>query len=271
MEPLISVCVLSRDKKPKVIKDLAHQNYRNFEIIYADKPGIVFAMNDALRRAKGKIFVRIDDDVELPTCWLKELARPFMDSKVGGVTGPTFVPANRRNNRDSLKAAYEPNWFLRWMFDGDPYAPAKIYKCGSVSYGSNFMDKMTKWYYPDIDHLEGTNWAMRTELIRQVGGFDEGFTGVCEWYDTDVVYKVKKLGYKLVYRRKAYLWHMVGKGSHFNERFEGWSRLQNWRRFHKRHSKFHPKMLVWATMLWGYIAWQQLQRSFLRFRAGKNS
>jgi GT2 family glycosyltransferase len=270
MEPLVSVCILSRESNPKVIKDLAYQTYHNFEIIYADKPGIVNAMNYALLKAKGKIFVRIDDDVELPPCWLKELVRPFMDPKVAGVTGPTFVPAERRKNRDSLKWAYEPNWFLRWLFDNDPYAPAKIYKCGSVSYGSNFMDKMLKWYY-EIDHLEGTNWAMRTDLIRKVGGFDPGFKGVCEWYDTDVVYKVKKLGGKLVYRRKAYLWHMVKKGIHFNERFEGWSRLKNWFRFHKRHSKFHPKMIVWGLLFGGYIAWQQFQSLSRQLKAGKNS
>jgi GT2 family glycosyltransferase len=270
VEPLISVCVLSRDKNPKVIKDLSQQTYRNFEIIYADKPGIVFAMNDALRRAKGKIFVRIDDDVELPQFWLKELARPFRDPKVGGVTGPTFVPANRRKNRDSLTFAYKPNWFLNWLFDGDQYAPAKIYRCGSVSYGSNFMDKMTKWYY-EIDHLEATNWAMRTDLIRQVGGFDPAFDGVCEWYDDDVVFKVKKLGYKLVYRRKAYMWHMVEKGSHFNERFEVMSRLKNWLRFHTRHSKFHYKMVIFFTLMGGYLIWRKLQLLSRQFRAGKNS
>ena len=99
---------------------------------------------------------------------------------------------------------------------------------------------------------------MRTELIREVGGFDPEFDGVCEWYDDDVVFKVKKLGYKLVYRRKAYLWHMVGKGSHFNERFEGWSRLKNWLRFHTRHSKFHPKMIVWFLMMVAYLTLKRI-------------
>jgi GT2 family glycosyltransferase len=271
MEPLVSVCVLSKRPPGKLIREIKQQTYRNFEIIIADKPGIVNAMNRAILKAKGKIFVRIDDDVELPPCWLKELVRPFMDPKVGGTTGPTFVPYALTGNRDSLKVARDPNWFFRWMFDNDPYAPAKIYKCGSVSYGSNFMDKMQKWYY-DIDHLEGTNWAMRTDLIRKVGCFDPAFDGVCEWFDTDVEFKIKALGYKLVYRRKAYLWHMVKRDTkQYSERFQGWSRIRNFIRFHRRHSKFHPKMIIWISLMGGYFAWQKFQSLFPRSKAGKNS
>jgi GT2 family glycosyltransferase len=264
----VSVCILSRKAPAKLIADIKAQTYRNFEIIVADKPGIVNAMNYALLKAKGSVIARIDDDVDLPPCWLKELMKPFHDPKVGGTTGPTFVPHSLRLNRDSLKWAENPNWFLRWMFDGQPYAPAKIYKCGSVSYGSNFMEQMSKYYY-EIDYLEGTNWAIRTDLIRRVGGFDPSFDGVCEWFDTDVIYKIKKLGYKLVYRRKAYLWHMVEKGEHYSERFEGWSRIKNFIRFHRRHSKFHPKMLIWISLMGGYFVWQRLVSLFPQCRAGK--
>jgi GT2 family glycosyltransferase len=265
MDPVVTVCILSLKKAIKVEKDLKAQTYKNFEIIYANKKGIVSAMNDALNRAQGKYFVRIDDDVEIPPNWLKELIRPFhFDSFVAGVTGPTFVPMNLRKNRDSLRWAEKPNWFLKWLFDNDPYAPAKIYKCGSVSYGSNFMEHMKHFNFFDIDHLEATNWAMRTDLIRKVGGFDESFDGVCEWYDDDVVFKVKKLGYKLVYRRKAHLWHLVEKGSHFNERFEIKSRLKNWLRFHKRHSKFHYKMFVYFSLMGGYLLWRRLLQLFRR-------
>jgi GT2 family glycosyltransferase len=182
---------------------------------------------------------------------------------MAGVTGPTYVPWILREKRDSLKAAEKPNWFLRWMFDNNPYAPAKIYKCGSVSYGSNFLEKLTSDDYV-IDHLEGTNWAMRTELIRRVGGFDPKFDGVAEWFDSDVVFKIKKLGYRIVYHKNAAVWHMVGKGEHYEERYHGWGRMKNWLRFHWRHSRFHPKMVIWFSMMGGYFVWQQLLRLFQR-------
>ena len=257
---MVSVVILSKNPPQSLIDDLNRQTYQDFEIILATDDGIVNAMNQALERANGEIFVRIDDDVELPSRWLEELIEPFSDPVVAGATGPTFVLTSLRGNRDSLRFANKPNWFLRWMFDGQPFAPAKIYKCGSVSYGSNFINKMPRQKHYEIDHLEGCNWAMRTELIRRVGGFDPKFDGVAEWFDTDVEFKIKKLGYTLRYNLNAGLWHMVEKGEHFNERFEGFGRIKNWLRFHIRHSKFHPKMIVWFLMMVGYFVWKKIRK-----------
>jgi GT2 family glycosyltransferase len=105
--------------------------------------------------------------------------------------------------------------------------------------------------------LEGTNWAMRTDLIKQVGGFDLAFDGVAEWYDDDVVFKVKKLGYKLEYNPHAFLYHMPQRGSHYSERVKDFGRIKNWLRFHKRHSRFHPKMIIWFFLMLGYVIWKR--------------
>lgn len=256
--PFVSVVILTMGSAPEVVKCLERQTYQNFEVVFAREKGIVKAMNEALGRATGEIFVRVDDDVKMPETWLEELIKPFSDPKVGGTTGPTYVPPSRRGYRDSIRMAERPNWFLRWMFDGDPFAPAKIFKCGSVSYGSNYEEKIGDTYNMGVfecDHLEGTNWAMRTELIRRVGGFDLAFDGVAEWFDTDVEQKVKKLGYDLVYNSHAHLYHLLEKGECFSERFEVFGRIENWLRFHRRHSKFHYKKLIWLIMLVGYALW----------------
>lgn len=253
---MVSVVILSQDPPARLLRDLCKQTYRDFEILIATEKGIVNAMNIALNKAKGDIFVRIDDDVDLPPRWLEELVAPFRNPKVAGATGPTFVPLMLRDNRDSIRIANKPGRFLRWLFDNDPFAFAKIYKCGSVSYGSNFIDKMNR-DQDKIDHLEGTNWAMRTALIRQVGGFDPAFDGVAEWFDDDVVFKIRKLGYKLMYNPNACLWHLLGKSANFGDRFEGWSRIRNWLRFHWRHSEFHPKMIIWLGMMIGYTIWKK--------------
>lgn len=256
---MVTIAILTLKEPWSVLRDLRKQTYKDFEVILADKPGIVSAMTYALNKAQGEIFVRIDDDVTLPDTWLEELVKPFECESVGGVTGPTWVDEKLRGNRDSLKAAERPNWFLRWLFDGDPYAPAKIYNCGSVSYGSNFVEKFNFKERYEIDHLEGTNWAMRTELIKRVGGFDPAFDGVAEWFDSDVVYKVKKLGFQMVYNHTAALWHEVGIGGHFSERFEGLGRIKNWLRFHIRHSKFHYKKIIWLFMMGGYFLWRRFR------------
>jgi GT2 family glycosyltransferase len=246
--------VLSPEIPPNLWRDLLRQTYDNFEVILASDEGIVPAMNEALRKARGDIFVRIDDDVELPPKWLEEIAKGFSHPQIAGVTGPTFIPRPLRKNRDSISAAENPNCFLRWMFDGWAFAPAKIYDCGSVSYDSNFWERFSMLPYGyEPDHLEGTNWAMRTHLIKQVGGFDPKFDGVAEWFDDDVVFKIKKLGYRLAYNPAAYLHHMVSKGTHYQERFSGWGRIKNWLRFHWRHSKFHYKKVIWFMVMVTYF------------------
>ena len=251
---MVSLIILSLDPPMKLIDDIRKQTYKDFEVIIADDPGIVNAMNKALEKAKGDILIRIDDDVELPEYWLEQIVKPFSDPKVCGVTGPTYIRKELRQNRDSIAFVdkYRNNKFFKWLMDGQPLEPAKIFNCGAVSYGSNFPEFMRDINF-NPDHLEGTNWAMRTELIRKVGGFDPKFDGVAEWFDDDVVAKVKKLGYKLVYSVSAPVFHNVSKGVHYEDRFAGLGRIKNWLRYHYRHSKFHYKKIIWLAILVGYF------------------
>lgn len=251
---MVTIIVLG-DKIPKLLKRgllKQRKSYRGtFEVILAHQEGIVNAMNTAIKQAKGKIIVRIDTDVKLQYDWLRELVKPFRDPKVVAVTGVTFVPKDRRKNRDSIRIAERPPRWLQWMFDDRPYARAKIYDCGSVSYGSNFEELMEDNH--DIDHLEGTNWAMRTNDLKAIGGFDPAFGGVAEWFDDDALYKIRKRipDSKIVYNPKAVLYHLLDTDTmNFTKRYtQGWSRIANWLRFHKRHSKFHWKKILWLGLL----------------------
>ena len=123
---MVSVVSLSKKYPSRVLECLERQAFRDFEIVHAKEKGIVNAMNKALARAKGDIFVRIDDDVEMPDNWLENLVKPFDDPQVAGVTGPTFVPLFLRENRDSIRWAETPHPFLNWLYDSGKFAPAGI-------------------------------------------------------------------------------------------------------------------------------------------------
>ena len=246
--------ILSLGEAQKVVECLKKQTFKDFEVVFAREKGIVNAMNLALARSRGEIFVRLDSDVEMPETWLESLITPFLgDPELAGCTGPTFVPEERRKNRDSIRIWEKPNRFLRWLQDDRKFAPAAIYKCGMVSYDSNYRERFTETDCFEPDHLEGTNWAMRTELIRRVGGFDPAFDGVAEWFDNDVEQKIKKLGYTLIYNPRAYLWHLLDFTEHYNDRFDGIGRIKNFLRYHKRHSRFHWKMVVFLIVWVGYF------------------
>jgi len=259
--PYASIIICTMGTPTRVLECLKKQTFQDFEVIIASEKGIVNAMNLALKRCQGEIMVRVDDDCDIPESWLESLLFPFSMLHVCGVTGPTFVTKDRRRNRDSIRIWENPNWFFRWLMDNRKFAPATIYKCGSVSYDSNYEDRFYgKKQSFECDHLEGTNWAMRTALIRQVGGFDPSFDGVAEWFDTDVEQKIKKLGYSLRYNPKAYLYHLLDFTENYNDRFDGWGRIKNWLRFHIRHSKFHPKMAVFLLVWVGYFILRRFKK-----------
>ena len=262
--PYTTVIICTMGTPALVLKCLEEQTFKDFEIIIASEKGIVNAMNNALAKATGTIFVRVDDDVDIPSHWLQELIKPFSEAIVAGVTGPTYVPMARRKNRDSIRIWEKPNWFLRWLTGCDKFRPAGIYKCGMVSYDSNYAERFDN-HAPEFqpDHLEGTNWAMRTDLIRKVGGFDPKFDGVAEWFDTDVEFKIKKLGYSLRYCPKAYLWHWLEFSANYNERFDGKGRIKNWILFHSRHSKFHYKKVIFL-FVWCLYFLQVVVKKCLR-------
>lgn len=273
---MVTVVILSLNPPKGLLEDLENQSFKDFEILVASEKGIVNAMNKALDRAKGEIFVRIDDDVHLPKDWLQELIQPFNDPNVAGVTGPTFVRPELRKNRDSIRWAENPKGILRWLYDGNKFKPGGIRECGVVSYDSNYRERFglrhfVKRFYPD--HLEGTNWAMRTSLIRAVGGFDPKFDGVAEWFDSDVEAKILKRNWfnghmigrpLLVYNSWAFLYHNLGFGGHHSERFEGFGRIKNFLRYHWRHArwrflklKFYVFLIIWG----GYFVWKFFQKS----------
>lgn len=258
--PYASVVICTTGFPINVLECLSRQTFGDFEVIIASEKGIVNAMNQALSKARGEIFIRVDDDVDIPEWWLESLLLPFKDPNVAGVTGPTFVPLDRRENRDSIRLWDRPHPFLRWLADGCHFMPAGIYNCGMVSYDSNYAERFRHHDFEyEPDHLEGTNWAMRTYLIKRVGGFDPKFDGVAEWFDTDVEQKVRKMGYRFIYTTGAYLYHMLEKGEHYDERFEGFGRIKNWLRYHIRHSKFHWKMVVYLMVWMGYFLCKKIK------------
>jgi GT2 family glycosyltransferase len=140
--------------------------------------------------------------------------------------------------------------------EGQPFAPARIFRCGSVSYGSNYEEMLdrSKTYIPD--HLESTNWAVRTSLLRDVGGFDEKYGGYCEWTDDDALFKMLKKGGRLVYNPNAYLFHILTpRNRRFSLCFVG-----NLLRFNLRHrTLWNFKLWVYVSLVVSYAVYQYIR------------
>ena len=270
LKATIVICTLNRDEAlKKVLDDLRLQTYQNFEINVTNEIGITNAMNSALKTATGDIIIRVDDDVRIPPKWLEEIMFVFKEyPDAGGVTGPTIVPAFLRKNRDLFSFDQLPNP-LRWLYinyfqEGNPYALAKMNRCGAFSLGSNFETALLPEDIVGCDYLESTNYCLRTNLVKAMGGWDPKFDGVCEYFEQDMVYKIKKWGWKMYYNPKAFIFHLVDKGGNYAARMDFVSRLGNWTRFVFRH--LHPernavRLTMYFLFMCGYYAKQMLARS----------
>src|SRR5690242_15459210 len=86
------VHVVSKSKDSRI--ESLVKGYKSLSIKYTvqKRKGLVGATNDALSKSFSKIFIRIDDDVEVSKNWIQSILDTFHSGeKIGGVTGPTIV------------------------------------------------------------------------------------------------------------------------------------------------------------------------------------
>lgn len=229
------------------------QKYRAFfpvRVVEQKRRGLVGAVNEGVAHASGEIIIRTDDDVKFTQGWLTAIAQTFaLSDKVGGVSGPTIIPPSRRLGRGLFlffeKFIHPPNLFwqlvgkiyISLVLDGEPLAVGRIFKSGTFSLGSNFSSCLGLKESVEVDYLEACNYAVRKDLVRKVGGFDEGYVELGEWHEPDLCFKIRKLGYKLLFNPKAKLYHLVSQGGVFSARSQTYSRARNFIRFYFKHVK----------------------------------
>ena len=209
-------------------------------------PGLVAAMNLGLENAKSKIFIRIDDDVVCDPKWFEKICKPFENPDVGGVTGPTIVPDGNLNNRSILKFIKQvklnnnifllpfKNLFLDFLYEGKLLDVSTFVSSGNFTFGSNFEKSIPK-NEKIVNNLEACNFAVKTDLLNEIGGFDMIFSkGLGEYHEADIAQKIREKGFILVFQPEAKVNHLVGR---IKQRGDAYGRMSNFMIFYKRHFK----------------------------------
>jgi GT2 family glycosyltransferase len=269
---VIVVDYKSTDHTAKIIESF--KNKLNIKVIHQTEKGLSKAANMALAKAKGGIFTRTDDDVKMSKGWMEAIVDTFKDKKVGGVTGPTIIPDEYRLNRDLF--AYEQKFkegsflwrmfgriYYDWFMESKPYDVSQWFGSGAFSLGSNF-ETSKKFPLHEITNLEACNFTVRTDLLRKVGGFDVIYGGVGEYHEADAAWKIKKLGYKLMFNPKAWLQHLPSQDGFFSDRPSSYSRMVNFVVFYLRHIQLDSlkKLLQFSSyilFLWSYYCMAGIQ------------
>jgi GT2 family glycosyltransferase len=225
-ERLVTVVVATRDRPQSLarcLQALAALTYARFEVMVVDnapstretlavvqqrsaqdarvryvrelRPGVSCARNRGLGEARGELVAFTDDDVVVDPGWLDGVVQGFDRSpSVACVTG--LVPSARLDTAEQRYFDRRVSWALgctprRYDRHGDPEAsPLYPYTAGQFGTGANF--------------------AFRTAVLRNLGGFDEALgpgTPAAAGEDLDLFVRTILAGHEIAYEPAAIAWH----------------------------------------------------------------
>lgn len=254
----IVICTLDRPESLNVtLRSLTHQTFKNFEVILIKEKGNLSELRQkGLNAAKSPLVAFIDDDVHCKPGWLDAVVRCFKERPgVVGVTGPTSVTEEYRQNRDifkytKIKALYD------WLFlDGLAWKPSYLSSCGAPSTASNHTGHTNSY---EASFLEACNFTVLREAALAVGGFDPGYTITAEWHEVDLALKLRTKG-KLWFSRNAKLFHRPSQAGVYKARLATRHRWDNFIRFQRRWVKPSVKAHLYRGFIWTYLRLKEMR------------
>lgn len=147
--------------------------------------GHVFASNKGVAECKGEIVVVLDNDVKVDKGFVDPLISHFDDSKVFAVNSKIIVP-RLGNINESVKLATFHHGMLYFTCIQDPPEHAI-----------------------PILYATACSAAYRRSTYLCLGGFDSLYPPLY-WDDTDLSYRARKRGYKVLYEPKSVVEHWYG-------------------------------------------------------------
>ena len=298
--PKVSVVIPTKNRAheiPRMLDSLLKQTYKNFEVViidggstdnikevvesYKSKLNIKFAVkegglikqeNEAIKVMTGDIFLRTDDDAEYQPQTIKELVKMFEDDTVAGASGPTITPD--MNSRDLFM--YQNNlkegplvWQLAgklyydYILEGKSQEVGKFFKSGAVSLGANLPHALHLASPIEVDMHECVTMAIRKDVLKKIGGFDSAYSGVGDYNEVDVSFKIREAGYKIMLNPKAAAYHHASRSGVFSARANSYPRTINFIHFQFKHLR--PKSLDdWGHFL-AYLFFQNMYYTYIFF------
>ncbi|KRE75408.1 glycosyltransferase [Paenibacillus sp. Soil750] len=161
--------------------------------------GFLLNCNNAAKRARGEYIFFLNNDTNVQENWLKYLVDLVENnSKIGMVGSKLVYPDGRLQEAGGIIWNDASGWNYGRL--DDPSKP---------EYN----------YVKEVDFISGAAIMIRTELWKEIGGFDERY--VPAYYeDADLAFEVRKHGYQVVLEPKSIVVHFEGI-SHGTNTFTG--------------------------------------------------
>ncbi|MBI2543606.1 MAG: glycosyltransferase family 2 protein [Candidatus Aenigmarchaeota archaeon] len=166
-------------------------NFRTRLILLRNKDhsGIVKSRNLGIKVASGDIIAFLDDDSLAHPNWLKNLAKHYHNQTIVGVGGP--VVESRR-----MKTPQKPIKNLAYIRNGKVISNLRVRKFKEIGY-------LPRKFVP---FLQGGNMSFRRDVLLKISGGDANLVGNSYREETDLCFKVAKMG-KIMFEPYAVTYH----------------------------------------------------------------
>lgn len=198
---------------------------KGIEVIHITKNlGFIGSCNAGAKKARGEFLVFLNNDTQVTDQWLTALLEPFATWPDTGIVGARLVyPSGELQEAGGI-----------------------IFKDGSGwNYGRLGSATTSRvQFVSEADYVSGACLAIRSETFQSLGGFDTHYSPAY-YEDTDLCFKVRELGLKVLYQPRSTVIHFEGITSGTSES-SGIKRYQaiNREKFKKRWAKqltAHPE------------------------------
>ena len=149
-------------------------------------------VNNASKHAKGKYILFLNNDTQPQRNWLKPMVDLMESSDDVGIVGSKLLyPDGTLQEAGGV-----------WFQNGNAW-----------NYGNGQNPNMPEYnYVKEADYVSGASLMIRTDLWKEIGGFDERYVpAYCE--DADLAFEVRKKGFKVLYQPKSAVVHFEGKSN----------------------------------------------------------
>src|SRR5438045_1965540 len=171
--------------------------------------------NRGFEAARGEYVVFLNNDTQVKARWLDELYETLSrDDKIGIAGSKLLYPDGRLQECGGIIWRMGDGW--NWGRDQNPEDPRFC-------------------YMRDSDYVSGAALMIKSSLFKQLGKFDEYYVPLY-YEDTDLCFKVRKLGYRTVVQPASEVIHFEGASAGTSVTGAGVKRFQavNHRKFFDR-------------------------------------
>ena len=154
--------------------------------------GFLHNCNEAAKTARGEFVILLNNDTIVTDDWLSAMTVVFSDDARAGLVGVKLLFADGKLQE----------------------AGGIVWRDGSASnYGRGQDPRRPEFNYRrEVDYCSGACIMMPTKLWHQLGGFDERYAPAY-YEDTDLAFRVREAGYRVIYQPHAEVVHFEGQTS----------------------------------------------------------